>query len=256
LAPYVDLKTKKPDAKAIGLVSLSDNLYAFGYNTLFEVILDQVMDPRTIDDTEIVIHAAAMEDQKVIAFLTQSGRVMEYDEKSQFHFANTEDTKWKGGVDIAAYGKNIYILSPDNNQIYKYSRLGSKYSAATEYNSDATLKDAISLSVEGDIYVLKKGGSITRIYKSKTQPFKIEDLAVELTDATRIFTSPELSNIYLLDPKNKRVVMITKPDSYGTSKYYGQVVFDKLSDVQDFYVEKGEKKLYLMTSQEIYRTDI
>jgi len=255
LAPYVDLKAKKPDAKAIGLVSLSDNLYAFGYNTVFEVILDQAMDPRTIDDTEIVIHAAAMEDQKVIAFLTQSGRVMEFD-KGQFRFANTEDAKWKGGVDIAAYGKNIYILNPDNNQIYKYSRLGTKYSAATEYNSDATLKDAISLTIEGDIYVLKKGGQITRIYKSKVQPFKIEDLAVELTDATRIFTSPELDNLYLLDAKNKRVVILTKPDSYGTSKYFGQVVFDRLNDVQDFYVEKGEKKLYLMTSQEIYRTDI
>jgi hypothetical protein len=256
MAPYVDLRTKKPDAKVIGLVSLSDNLYAFGFNSLFEVILDQVMDPRTIDDTEVVIHAAAMDDQKVIAFLTQSGRVIEYDEKNQFHFANTEDAKWKGGVDIAAYGKNIYILNPDDNQIYKYSRLGSKYSAATEYNSDATLKDAISLTVEGDIYVLKKGGDIIRIYKSKTQPFKIEDLAVDLTDATRIYTAPELSNIYLLDTKNKRIVMITKPDSYGTSKYYGEVVFDKLSDVQDFYVEKGEKKLYLMTGQEIYRTDI
>jgi hypothetical protein len=255
LAPYVDLKTKKPDAKAIGLVSLSDNLYAFGHNSLFEVILNQVMDPRTIDNTEIVIGAAAIEDQKIIAFLTQSGRLMEYD-KGQFKFANTEDSKWKGGVDIAAYGKNLYMLSPANNQIYKYSRLGSKYSGATEYNGDANLKDAISIAIEGDIYVLKKGGSITRLYKSKTQPFKINDLAVELTDATQIFTTPELDNIYLLDPKNKRVVIITKPDSYGTSKYFGQLIFDKLKDVQDFYVEKGEKRLFLMTSQEIYRIDI
>jgi hypothetical protein len=255
LAPYIDLKAKKPDAKAIALVSLSDNLYAFGYNTLFEIILDQVMDPRTIDDTEIVIAGASMEDQKIIAFLTQSGRLIEYD-KGQFHFATTEDSTWKGGVDIAAFGKNIYILNPGNNQIYKYSRLGTKYSGVTEYNGDAQLKDGISLTVDGDIFVLKKGGDITRIYKSKTQPFKIEDLAVDISDATQIFTSPELDNLYLLDTKNKRIVILTKPDSYGTAKYYGQLVFDKLNDVQDFYVEKGEKKLYLMTSQEIYRIDI
>ncbi len=255
LAPYVDLKAKKQDAKAVGLVSLSDNFYAFGYNTLFEIILDQVMDPRTIDDTEIVIAGAAMEDQKIIAFLTQSGRLIEYD-KGQFRFANTEDSKWKGGVDIAAYGKNIYILNPGNNQIYKYSRLSSKYSGATDYNGDAEIKDAISLAIDGDIFILKKGGAITRIYKSKTQPFKIDDLAVDLSDVTQIFTVPELDNIYLLDTKNKRIVILTKPDSYGTSKYYGQLVFDKINDVQDFYVEKGEKKLYLMTSQEIYRIDI
>ncbi|MBI5422012.1 hypothetical protein HZA44_02665, partial [Candidatus Peregrinibacteria bacterium] len=176
VAPFIDLKTKKPDAKAIGLVSLNDNLYAFGYNTMFEIILDQVLDPKKIDDTEIVLAGATMEDQKVIALLTQSGRVMEF-ENGVMRFANTEDNAWKtGGVDVAAYGKNIYILNPKNNQIYKYSRLRGKYSSAMEYNSDANIQDGISFAIEGDIYVLKKGGDIVRIYKSKAQPFKIEDL--------------------------------------------------------------------------------
>lgn len=257
LAPFVDLKTKKADAKAIGLVSLNDNLYAFGYNTMFEIILDQVLDPKKIDDTEIVLAGATMEDQKVIAMLTQSGRVMEF-ENGVMRFANTEDNAWKtGGVDIAAYGKNIYILNPKNNQIYKYSRLRAKYSAAMEYNSDANIQDGISFAIEGDIYVLKKGGDIVRIYKSKAQPFKIEDLAVDISEATQIYTSPDLDNLYLLDTKNKRVVVLTKPgEGQIVSKYYGQIVFDKLSDVQDLYVEKGEKKLYLMTSQEIYKVDI
>jgi hypothetical protein len=255
IAPYIDLKTKKTDVKAIGLVSLDDNLYAFGYNTLFQIILDQVMAPKTIDDTEIAIAGAAMDDQKVLVFLTQSGRIIESD-NGQIHFASTDDNTWKSGVDIAAYGKNIYILDPKNNQIYKYSRLRGKYSAAEDYNSDADIKDGISLTVEGDIFVLKKGGEIVRIYKSKVQPFKIQDLAVDLTDATQIFTTPDLDNLYVLDTKNKRVVILTKPDSQGTSKYYGQIVFDKISDVQRLYVEKGEKKLYLLTSGEIYRIDI
>ena len=61
----------------------------------------------------------------------------------------------------------IYLLSPSNNQIYKYGRLRSKYSASSEYNQDADLADSKAIAIDGDIYVLKKGGEIIRIFKSK-----------------------------------------------------------------------------------------
>ena len=254
LVPYIDLATKKGDIKALGFVNLDDNFFVYEYNTLYEVILDQVLDPRLIDDTEIVIAAASMEDQDVLVFLTQSGRILEYEE-GLFHFANTEDQAWKSGVDVFAYGKYIYLLNPEDNQIYKYARLHNKYASAAEYNSDADLSGAISLAIDGDIYVLKEGGTIVRIYKSKQQPFRIEDLAVDISESTQIFTMPELDNLYLLDPTNKRVVILEKNDS-GVSRYYGQVVFEELEDIQKIYVEKNENKLFILTDQEIYRIDI
>lgn len=254
LAPYIDLAAKQDDIKALGFVNLDDNFFVYEYNKLYEVILDQVLDPRLIDDTEIVIAAASMEDQDVLVFLTQSGRVMEYVD-GLFRFANTEDQAWKSGMDISAYGKYIYILNPEDSQIYKYSRLRNKYSNASEYNSDADLTSAISIAIDGDIYVLKEGGTIVRIYKSKQQPFRIEDLAVDISGSTQIFTMPELDNLYLLDPVNKRVVILTKSDS-GASRYYGQVIFEELEDVQKIYVEKNESKLFVLTDQEIYRIDI
>jgi hypothetical protein len=60
------------------------------------------------------------------------------------------------------------------------------------------------------MYVLKKGGEIIRIYKSKQQNFKVADMAVDLSEATKIYTSPELDNLYIFDPKFSRIVMISK----------------------------------------------
>ncbi len=254
LAPYVDLTTKNADVKALGIVSLDDNFFVYEYNRLYEVILDQVLEPRAIDDTEVVVAGTAMPDQDVLVFLTQSGRVIEY-ENGQIKFANTSDEAWKSGVDITAYGRNIYILSPDNNQIYKYARLRSKYSNGSGYNADADLKGALSIAIDGDIYVLKKGGAIVRLFKGKQQQFKIEDLAVDISEATQIFTSAELDNLYILDPKNKRVVIVTKSES-GLSRYYGQVVFEELDNIKGMYVEKNENKLHILTNKEIYKVDI
>jgi hypothetical protein len=256
MAPYIDLSTKSPDVKAQGLLSLNDNLFAYEYNKIYQIILDQVLDPKTIDGTEVVVAGTAMEDQSVLVFLTQSGRVIEYD-KGQVGFANTEDQAWKSGVAIAAYGKYIYILNPGDNQIYKYARLRSKYSNAATYNDDADIKDAIAMTIDGDVYVLKKGGTIIRLNKGKQQPFKVDNLAVDISTSTKVFTSSELDNLYILDPTNKRVVIVTKPKGGSlTSKYYGQVVFPELENIQDIYVDKGEAKLYVLTDKEVYKIDI
>lgn len=255
VSPYVDLSKKSSDVKAIGMLSLDDNLFVYEFNKLYKIILDQVLDPKSIDNTEVVFTGTAMEDQDVLVFLTKSGRVVEYDD-GQIRFASTADQKWQTGVDIDSYGKNIYILSPVNNQIYKYSRLREKYSNGSEYNSDADLKDAISMTIDGNVYVLKKGGTIVKIYKSKQEAFKIENLAVSLSDATQIFTSQKLENLYVLDPKNKRVVILDKNKNGLNARYYGQVVFDKLNNIRAISVSDDEKTLYILTDTEVYKTDI
>jgi len=256
LAPYADLSSKRTDVKALGLLNLDDNFYVYEYNKLFEIILDQILDPKTIDENEVVIAGTTLEDQKVLVFITQSGRVIEYD-NGQIHFANTADQSWKTGTAIASYGKNIYILSPQDNQIYKYSRLRDKYSSASNYNNDTDLKDAISMAIDGEVYILKKGGTIVRLYKSELLPFKIEALGVDISEASKIFTSTELDNLYILDSKNKRVVIVTKPISKtDSSRYYGQIVFENLENIKDIYVEKNENKLHILTDKEVYKVDI
>ena len=253
--PFADLSVKKPNVSAVGIASLDDNFYVYEYNTLFQIILNQVLDPKTIDETEVVVSATAMEDFGLIAFLTQSGRIIEY-EGGQFRFAATEDANWQPGVDLAAYGKYLYLLSPAKNQIFKYTRLRANYSAATEYNVDADLKDAISIAIDGDIYVLKKGGELIKIYKSKNQPFAIEDMAADLSEATKIYTSTEIKSLYILDPANKKVIVVDK-DVNGTPRYKKQIVFEELTDpVQSLYVDKAEDKLYLLTKNAIYQIDI
>lgn len=254
LAPYVDLTVKKEDIKSIGITSLNDNFFVYEFNRFYEIILDQVLEPRVIDETEAVIAATAIEDQDVLAFLTRSGRVIEY-ENGRVGFANTADQVWKSGVDIKSFGRNIYILNPDENQIYKYSRNRSSYSNANAYSKGADLSGALSMAIDGSVYVLKEGGNIIRIYKGKQEQFRLEDAAVDLSESTRIFTTTELENLYLLDPVNKRVVILTKSDS-GISRYYGQLVFEDLENIKDFYVEKNESKLYLLTDKEVYKVDI
>jgi DNA-binding beta-propeller fold protein YncE len=193
----------------------------------------------------------------VIAFMTKSGRILEYYD-GQFQFVPTDDETWKTGVGLASYGRNLYILSPANNQIYKYSRARSKYSNASEYNQDADLTGAISMAVDGNVYVLKKGGEILKLFKGEKQDFQIQDMATDLSTATQIFTTTDQKKMYVLDAENRRVVILEKDvkDVNGGARYKGQIYFDELPDVQGFYVDKTEKKLYLLTKKAVYQADL
>ncbi|MBN2306914.1 hypothetical protein JXD20_02920 [Candidatus Peregrinibacteria bacterium] len=254
ITPYVNLSTKRENVEATGFVNLDDNFFVYEYNALYEVILDQVLDPKTIDQTEVVVNATAMEDQGLITMMTQSGRIIEYFD-GQFEFVGTDDETWKSGVDMAAYGRNLYILNPTDNQIYKYSRARAKYGNATEYSLDANLSGALSLAIDGNIYVLKEDGSILKIFKGEQQSFEIDDLATDISSATEILTLPEHRNLYVLDLENRRVIILEKEVGTG-ARYTGQVYFEELDDVQDFYVDKKEDKLYLLTKKAIYQVEI
>jgi len=252
--PYVDLSTKRENVEALGFVNLDDNFFVYEYNALYEVILDQVLDPKTIDQTEVVVDASAMEDQGLIALMTQAGRIIEYYD-GQFEFANTSDDTWKSGIDLAAYGRNLYLLSPADNQIYKYSRARSRYGNAIEYNLDANLTGAISMAIDGNIYILNEDGSIIKIFKGEQQSFEIEDLATDISSASQILTLPEHRNLYVLDTENRRVLILEKEVGAG-ARYMGQIYFEELDDVQSFYVDKKEDKLYLLTKKTIYQVEI
>ena len=254
IKPYVDLSGKRAYVEALGFVNLNDNFFVYEYNALYEVILDQVLDPKTTDQTEVVINGTVMEDQGVIALMTKAGRIIEYYD-NRFQFMGTDDETWKSGVDITAYGRYLYLLSPKENQIYKYSRSRTKYSNATEYNLDANLSNAISLAIDGNIYVLFKGGDIIKMLKGEQQNFQIEDLATDLSEATQIFTLPEHKKLYVLDTVNRRVVILEKGTG-SNARYLSQVYFEELPDVQDFYVDKKEDKLYLLTKKAIYQVEI
>jgi len=252
--PYIDLSVKKEDTQALGLMSADNKFFAYEYDTLHEIILDQVLEPKTIDNTEIVIAGTPLEDFGQLVFLTQSGRIIEYGD-GQFQFMSTDDENWMPGVDITAYGKYIYLLSPAKNQIYKYTRLRSKYSNGSEYNLDANLKNALSFAIDGNIYILKKGGEIIKLYKSKQERFEVEDMGADISKATKIFTTTELDNLYVLDPVNRKVVKIRKTIS-GLSRYEGQYIFEDIEGIKDIYVDKNEDNLYLLTDQAIFQIQI
>jgi|CXWL01.1.fsa_nt_gi tetratricopeptide (TPR) repeat protein len=257
---FFDL-SQKGTVDALGMIHTQDQKnFVYEPRRLFESVLDKVQEALAIDPEEIVLSGAELEDFNVLAFVTQNGQIIEYSTRNgKFERSKTQDEAWKKGVDIKTFnGDLMYLLDPSANSIWKYRRLRTGYSTSTIYSDQGELSNAISMTIDGDVYVLLRDGTIVKYRKGVVTPFEIKNQpAVPLNSPTRIFTLPEAKRLYVLDSANRRIVVYSKGTA-GVSQYERQVVFDTLkpNEILDFYVDKDEQKLVTLTADKAYITDL
>lgn len=249
---YADLSAKRSTVDALGLISYQDSLYAYEYNGLYEMQITQVEDPLTIDDDEVVISGYYFEDQDDMVFFTQDGDIVEYD-GTVFDFMDTTDGSFYEGLLAYPYSSRVYILDPANNEIWKYYRQRDSYGGGEGYNEDADLSDAVSMAIDGYVWVLNSDGSIIKLMSGYEENYQVQRAPLtSYAGSTKIYTAFESSQLYVLDPANNRVLVFNKNSKTGNLDYSTQYVFEGLDDLRDVYVAQDESRMYLLTGEKVY----
>ncbi len=249
-----DFSTKRSNVNIIGLLGLNNMFYGFEYNALYPVTLDTVQDPLTLDDNEEVVAGAVYEDKGSLLFWTKSNKLIEYKD-GNVSFLDTQDGAFKSGVDIKGYSNKFYVLSPKDNQIWRYTRRRDKFDSAVAWNVDADLKDAVSFAIDGNVYVLNKDGKVLKIFSGNVDnDFSLRKLPIDgIEKPTKIYTELDMDNIYILEPSKKRVLVFVKDSRTGDAVFDKQFVFDSLVNLKDLYVDKDTGVMYLVDGQKLYK---
>lgn len=251
-----DLGIKNDNIQALGFNEIRGNLYVNDATQIFKTIRSIVENPVKVTNDEAIITSAARPQQDTIIFLTNTPRIIEY-KGGVISPMNTKDPAWKKGDDLEIYGSRyIYILSPTDNQIWKYERRRADYSEGIPYNKTADLSQAISMAIDGSIYVLSSDGSIQKLMRGENEKYDFRDLPSQpfLGNKLKLYTSTENDFLYILDPDNSRILVFQKGDRFAT--YRKQVIFDIPEDAVDFQVNDSGQKVNLLTKDKIYEFDL
>ncbi|MFH0833840.1 MAG: hypothetical protein V2A63_00410 [Patescibacteria group bacterium] len=267
IKPLADVSTVAKDVSLVGLEDFHGRKVAFDSHSLYDAALDVISAPQSIEATGTLRAANYFADRDAITFLTSDSKVIEWRD-GQANIMDTDDETWKSAVDLASYSQYLYLLDPVNNQIWKYQRNRDNYGAASTYNENADLTKAVSLAIDGDLWILANdmdgdmGNDIIRIRKGNRIPLTISDLPADVwNNPSKIFTNDALKYLYVLDATNKRILRFYKdPPEAGTDNrtliYNMQYQFDDLNEVRDFWVDPSEQKLYVIDAQKIYEVGI
>jgi len=155
-------------------------------------------------------------------------------------------------IDLDTYLGNIYLLVPKEEQVYKFWNLAGGYSrAVTWVKESVSMTGVVDLTIDGDLWLLETDGTITHLSRGKQVSFAISNLSTPLQDPSKIFTRPQLKDIYILDKANQRVVVLDK-----TGNFVRQFKGSALSDGKDLWVSANEKTLFVLSGSKVYRISL
>ncbi len=144
------------------------------------------------------------------------------------------------------------MLSPEENKIFVHFKTWSGYSKGWDYvEGEIDLKNAISIAIPGEVLVLKSDGTILKFSRGYQKDFETTELPNPLDEPSEIFANTDTENLYIVDKKNKRIVVL---DPQG--KFINQYICEDFDDISGIYVNEKNSKMYILNKNKVYEINI
>lgn len=155
--------------------------------------------------------------------------------------------------DMVAFENNLYFLDIQRLNVFRYTPNEDILNGSQWIMKGPTdeLKDAVSMTVDGDVFVARENGAIIQYSQGKKLKEIKLDIVPPLAKIGQIFTSASLKNLYILGPLNNRIISVNKKD--GLTKQYS---VPELNNLRDIWVDVDEKTIYLLNGLEVYKIEI
>lgn len=188
-------------------------------------------------------------DTTTVYVLSDDG-ILTVDKKSAKKTVAVADLISSNIAGIDTFFGNIYALNKKNGTVDKYAS-GSNTKTAYFTDSSITLTNPTSFSIDSSIWIVEDGGKIRKFTKGKEDSFNISGLSKPLGTEAIIYTDQDYSSVYILDPKNNRLLEIAK-----TGEVKNQYGSKEFANVSSFAVDETGKKVYFVLSGKISSFDL
>ncbi|MDI6591533.1 MAG: hypothetical protein QME61_01130 [Patescibacteria group bacterium] len=189
--------------------------------------------------------AASIEDS--ILFFSKPNQLTILRRGKQFSFFLEKPNFDFNFEDFSTYKSNLYFLDPKSGEIIKYPYLGNFNWGPPQLWLNKRIINGESMAVDGAIWILNKDNSINKYYVGNLQE-KIElNIFPPVKDFSKIFTSPLLPYLYILEPLQNRIIILDK-----SGRIIKQFQSKKFDNLLDFAVSEDGKEIYLLNGLKSY----
>jgi len=264
----VDLSKTKGLKNAGGIIKIGKEYYIFDlsnnslYQADFENNKADCIQTESGDNAGRFKLSTAMAKTGEIIFLTDSNKIAVFNiNKEELNNRNIKFSSAAPNVkSIASYSSYLYLLEPDSNQIYKHTRLANGFGEGKIWIKDpeTNIKDAVSLAIDGSIYVLKSDGSVdkylrgSKIKSDDNSDFSIDKLGDPISNPTEIYTRSDLNYFYIIEPQKNRIVLFNKI----SGKLVRQYTSESFNNLKNIAIDDKEEKMYVLNEDKVFEVGI
>jgi len=151
--------------------------------------------------------------------------------------------------DMVGYGNNLYILDVPAGQVLRFRGIKDSLAKAEDFfNEKQDLSGAVSLAIDGSIWILYSNGSVEK-YTSGLRDGLYTDFNLDkpIQKADTFFTNENQNNIYILDKQQGRIVAISKQGEFKT-----EYTWENLKNCDGFVVSEKIGKILVLKDGKIW----
>jgi hypothetical protein len=195
--------------------------------------------------------------------LTQNSkllRISQIGSQSTVALIKPEEGEIAPGDTLATYGSNVYVLDGTSGLVWRYTGTGTSFGAGRSLfdPNRVSLRQSISLAIDGSFYVLKRDGSLIKLSGNKQdETFILTGLPQyrgTITNPKQVITDASMSSIYVLDTgtissraSTARVIELSKEGAFIAQYSFPQAV----GDVSAIQVDQRGGKLWALTGTKV-----
>ena len=166
-------------------------------------------------------------------------------------------SNWETANAASNFAGNIYLLDGIIGQIYKHPSSSGSFAVGEEYinTSSIDLKGSVSITVDGEIYVLRSNGEALKFAKGKQQDFSLQDVptpASKIEKPLKIYTDGDMPSIFVLDGGLKRILEFGK-DGHFIRQH---ALPESFNEISDFFVSYKSKKIWIANGKDLFEISI
>jgi hypothetical protein len=154
---------------------------------------------------------------------------------------------------LATFQSRAYLLDSQNNQIFRYQLGASGFGVGVAWIQDenTNLAQAVSLAVDGSLYLLDSNGNIRRFTQGRLDDFALDPVDPPLTSGTKVWTDEEADRIYLIDAASKRLILYSK-----SGQFQVQYTSPAFSELRDVAVDEAGNRAYVLCGNSVFSLDL
>jgi hypothetical protein len=204
------------------------------------------------ENSGTIIKAAFMKDLSLVFILTDQNKLISFSPVSTKFTDNNISLPANISNDfIGTYLTYLYILDPQDNQIYRYPRAAGGFGDKTNWLKDNTPLAGISdMTIDDNIYCIQNN-SVLKLFKGTKQDLTLEASTTPV-HFDNVFTTIDSGSLYVLDTKNSRIIQYNKADGTITAQYFNEA----LADGKSLSIDEASKVAYISTSSELISISI
>ncbi|MFH1433455.1 MAG: hypothetical protein ABIG32_00990, partial [Candidatus Uhrbacteria bacterium] len=156
-----DLRSIEAAAGAGAIALTTNGLYVITDNQAAYLVNQETKSLEAVEvaasDAGAPVASGYDDTNNVVYFLDSRPGVSKFDPDLGLLEAVAADLPGESFPDIEIYARRIYALSPASEQVLRYDRVGAGFGSGTPWilNKSTSLADAVSITIDGDVYILK-----------------------------------------------------------------------------------------------------